>query len=361
MLNVQNRPQKIKDRSKSKSGYLKINRNLCNYPIARDAHTKLKNWRMGAKTGCWICPEPGTKFPHLELRLPADVDPNLRRWPDGFDVNVIFGLLRLGKVRGTCELEFRSNAEVLEALGFTVGGRQHQALTRALELLPVLSVCFYQWYVPKSKSHIRHIRRVLKPLIRPLERSPGRLHIKLNPEWLALTEDGYWVELPLALPNCAAQQNLILWLRTAKTYESEGVKLTKRESRRDLCRTIGVNHESRNTILGRTIKVVSEWFEQHRGSIDADVKDDGLITFAIEYPKISKPSSRKRDEIKPRVCHVTNNDLPSPDTEKPTPNPGRQKRVPLEPTTSRSLDLRGGSKHLQAHMRREKAIQETSQ
>ena len=52
-----------------KRGYAALNRNLCNYPLARDPRVRAR-WRRSARTGRWLCDLPGDG--RIQFRLPAD-------------------------------------------------------------------------------------------------------------------------------------------------------------------------------------------------------------------------------------------------------------------------------------------------
>ncbi len=76
-----------KRQRKLKPGYAAINKNLANYPIARDVRV-VTHWRRSKKTRRWLCDLPGD--PRIQYRLPSDY--KQRRCPTGFDVNVLFVL-----------------------------------------------------------------------------------------------------------------------------------------------------------------------------------------------------------------------------------------------------------------------------
>ena len=64
---------------------LQLRRNFMNYPLARSARTKSR-WRKD-RDGWW-CLLPGDD--RIELSVPSDANPSLRRCPTGFDMNVLF-------------------------------------------------------------------------------------------------------------------------------------------------------------------------------------------------------------------------------------------------------------------------------
>src|ERR1700693_1303316 len=73
-----------------------INRNFLNYPIARDPRVRLI-WEKSPKTGRWLADLPGNS--RIQLRLPENIDKCTKHCPTGFDMNILFALLRAAQTR----------------------------------------------------------------------------------------------------------------------------------------------------------------------------------------------------------------------------------------------------------------------
>ena len=153
---------------KLKPGYAALNKNLCNFPLARDPRVQAR-WRLSTKTKRWLCDLLGDG--RIQFRLPGNA--GKRRGPTGFDMQVLFLLLREARVRDTGELEFGSLASLLKALGAYVDSYNRRRLQDALELWSLLSISYREWYEPRRKIADRRgerIRKVLPPPIRRIER-----------------------------------------------------------------------------------------------------------------------------------------------------------------------------------------------
>ncbi len=276
---------------RTKPSYVQVNRNFCNFPLARDGRVRAE-WRRSKKTGRMWCEVPGER--RIRLRLDADADVDLRRLPTGFDVLVLLTLIRDAYVQGENVVEYASVAAVIRDMGLEPEQSRRQAVTASLDLWSALSIVHSAWY----SDGISGQRLVLPPPISRVHRSPGRLRIRLSPEWFDLGAK-YYVRVPTKLPTRAPLQNLILWLLTAPNNDPDpkigGGRLTQHKTRRQLCRTIGVNHGTRNEVLASTIDAATSWFEQQGGRLEC-MSVGGLMVFIIDDPK-----HRGRKKSQPRV------------------------------------------------------------
>jgi hypothetical protein len=287
--------------SDARPSYTQVNRNLCNFPLARDGHVRAQ-WCRSKKTGRLWCELPGEG--RIRLRLAANADSGLRRCPTGCDVAVLLVLLRAAHVRKATSVEYASVAAIMREMGLEPAQRHRRAVTDALALWSALGIIHDAWYEPGRKK----ARRVLPPPICGIDKSPRRMQVRLSPDWCDLAAC-FYVRVPHRLPLRAPLQNLILWLLTAPNNhpdpDSRG-RMTQKKRRRQLCRIIGVNHGTRNRVLAGTIAAAARWFEAQGGSLDY-LQEGEHVVFMVHDPKhrrARKPSvartRSKRAEATPR-------------------------------------------------------------
>jgi hypothetical protein len=116
------------------------------------------------------------------------------------------------------------------------------------------------------------------------------------------------VKVPRALPLRAPLQNLVLWLLTAVSDSEGAARITRRKTRRQLCRIIGVNHGTRNRVLARTIADAARWFEAQGGALDP-VFEGEYSVFIIKdpqhrgakRPRVQRVRSRRQEPTRPRA------------------------------------------------------------
>lgn len=281
----------MRDDGKTKRSFAAINRNLCNYPLARDARLKL-HWRRSKRTGRWLCDLSDGE--RLQLRLPEATPNQLLRWPTAFDVNVLFLLLNEAKKQGINEIEFSSYSSILNELDYSVEARNRRKLKDALALWSALMIWFERWRVPRQYRYIDSktgrpfdewrkgtrkvptndgmggevVRRQLPPPIQSVNADSGRICITVADEWCALGER-YFARVPLPLPRDAAAQNLLLCVMTSYFQHGEfGAKQSGVRRVRELCRAIGLDHRSRASKLRNALGNIMDWFKQHGGKLD---------------------------------------------------------------------------------------------
>jgi hypothetical protein len=221
MLNVAKARGNGKPESKTVDGpdipFLQLNKNYSNYPLARDARVGLL-WRK-LESGRWIADLPGN--PRIKLRLPKDVDEWLKRPLTGFDMKVLFALLRLSHMHDDRIVTLVSAAALLKDMKLNErDSRHHNRLKAALELWEKLSIRFRCWYDAncyggkrKPKPGQGRMDLILPPPIR-LTKSTNEFNVEIHAEWHKL-RDRFFVQVRLPLPTNEPQQNLILWRTTA--------------------------------------------------------------------------------------------------------------------------------------------------
>src|SRR5262249_41992739 len=181
-----------------------LNKNLCNYPIARSARTKGR-WRLDDH-GPW-CRLPGED--RIELAPPPGTPREKQRIPTGFDMSVLYRLLAAEQEAAPERVVrhlvfFRSRAAFLRELRLTKTQQNYRRLRKSLELWSRLSIHFVScrdrglkapWHVPPSKDHPegRRIAKDLPPPIRRFELRDQEIIVKLHEDWRDLAKpEGYF-------------------------------------------------------------------------------------------------------------------------------------------------------------------------
>ena len=118
-----------------KNGYAAINKNLLNYPLARSTRVHA-DWRRSKKTGRWLCDLPGDD--RIQVRLPSDFD--RPRVPTGFDMMLLFTLLKEIRVSKTDKVEFTSLTSLLKLIGVGDDSYNRNRLRDALDLWASISI-----------------------------------------------------------------------------------------------------------------------------------------------------------------------------------------------------------------------------
>lgn len=278
----------MRDRSKARPPFAPVNRNFCNYPLARDRHI-LTRWRQSRKTGRWLCDLKGDE--QIQLRLPAETTRHHRRCPTAFDLNILFALLATARFQKTNAISFVSFSALLDLVGYKPEARNRSKCKDSLLLWSTLSIRFMEWYAPNQAEyidqdgnvHARYMRgtrkrykadnlarRELRQLPPPITINSARnrpLRISINREWIELSQS-YFAKIPIPLPRDAAAQNLVVVILTSRQWRGDyGELQTHPRKVRPLCRKIGLEHNNRASKLRRTIASAQQWFKMHAGEL----------------------------------------------------------------------------------------------
>ena len=280
---------------KLKPGYAALNKNLCNYPLARDPRVQA-HWRLSTKTRRWLCDLLGDG--RIQFRLPGNA--GKRRGPSGFDMQVLFLLLREARVRDTAELEFGSLASLLKALGAYVDSYNRRRLQEALDLWSLLSISYREWYEPKSKSANAFARSCRLPSAA----LSGAVCVTITKEWREIAKR-FYAQVSLPLPPHAAAQNLVLCLATSgSNFDDEtGTDYKWKRSVRGLCEKLGLNHTTRGRVLDHAIGLAELWYAEREGLKLNVVRKDGEIIFYLTAMEESVEHQSTRSASVLRATH----------------------------------------------------------
>lgn len=261
-----------------------------NYPLARSARTKSR-WQKD-KDGWW-CLLPGDE--RIELSLPSDANPSLRRCPTGFDMNVLFRIfvaVQVAQPQRVERIDFASEAALLRELHLTAHDENRLHLRRSLHFWSKITIHFSKWY-----EEGRHSIVEFGPPIERTEYRGNRIVLTLNRRWVKLAAaKGYYAPLPFPLPTEAAAQNAILMLLTSKPEAAEeNFRATYERGRQWFYRKIGLRCETKK--LRRIAELMNDWLDERGGSViifDGHRADPGWdvrpgkVKFMFFWPKIPR-------------------------------------------------------------------------
>jgi hypothetical protein len=301
---------------------VRVSKNLCNYPLARDARQK-QHWRRSAPKGtCWYCELPGDD--RIQWWLPYNIDPQIRHCPTAFDINLLLRLLAHAQQHIAHKIRFGSHAEVLRLLQVPVNHRYRQHLRHALRLWRHLSLRHRHWHkVGQGAIPVK-----LAPPIERLFTQHG-LRLTLNRQWIRLGKD-YFSKIVLPLPNDAATQNLILLLschlreQCFIAPELDPLPEVQRfdmkpQSTRIYCDKIGLQRDERTRQLRRIIEGPARRYYEKQGiTLLGRFRGDKVgLTFLVE-PKPDTPAPAKAVPIKTdaAIPRLKMKEKPKPDKPK---------------------------------------------
>ena len=291
--------------------FVALNKNFCNYPLARDIRSRDWHWLRDPTTRRWHgnVYDAHKRNPRLELRFASDVDLACRRAPTGFEVNMLGLIMATAQRRNNASVTFNAQAEMLRALDHGIDTRNRELLQRALEFWQEITLRFGQWFRagPQQQAAMAAWARLAadvsgqgqtdgagvaaaRAFVCAQARRAGG-GASPNPDWLKL-HDAFFEKLPLPLPHDAASQNLVLAvLVSIKDREShQGVQdksviYARPRGYRQFCKTIGLNHSRRGQVLQRALVGGQDWFARNGGSLEYAIDDDDLIFFTIHKPR----------------------------------------------------------------------------
>jgi hypothetical protein len=277
---------------------MRVNKNLCHFPLARDARLRF-SWRR-LKSGAWFCDlSDDERDPRIRLVLPADAGEELRRAPTGFDTLVLFTLLAEVQLTGLGRLRFRDRAQLLRGAGLYPNARNRRRLRDALAYWSAVRTRFERWYVAREGHEVRR----MPPPVRCARRRGRALVVEIDGAWVSTAlEKAYFARVPLhLLTSAAADQNFLLWvlatplvpvnLRSPGDDADEWVNMTRPLSARRLCRKLGISHRHRNRTLAGAVARVGRLLRTGGGDVWCCMTNDaraatGRVRFLVKLPKI---------------------------------------------------------------------------
>jgi hypothetical protein len=267
-----------------------IDKNLLNYPVARD--TRVKH--------AWIKHETGRYFTDLGRRITlwfgADGD---RRCPNGFDVNLL--LLLLGELRrqDKAEITLPSLSAMIRAMGLAPDAANLRRLRASLTLWSTISIQFRNYYVATRRvvngevtsgkwMPGKNVDKTLPPPFRAVKLGRPQIRISISETWYKKHKRrkryGYRERVLLPLPMSAPAQNVVLTTLVSK----DG---SQKRRRRRYCRKIGVNHAARGRVLQHALATAIAYYSRTGGALKHE-SDGKFIRFGVAKPQFTprKPS-----------------------------------------------------------------------
>jgi len=271
-----------------------LNKNLMNYPVARDPRTPT-HWSKS--NGRWVAKLPLED--RILLTLPADAPENVKRVTSGFDLGVLLQLIAEVQRSGLATVDL-SNGELVRRMELEERSRYRQAVGASLQYLSWIGFEFDRWYIVGGKYE----RKVLPP---PIAAMKGQ-SITLHPDWMRLVlpqskrKRGYVERIWAALPLDAYEQNYhLMVLASAVKGQVEDIEFYYERGQSAFARKIGLSRKNRRPRLRAHSEKVEAWWSAHGGMLIAligrDVHRDrkippGKIGFRGVKPPVKGGPSR---------------------------------------------------------------------
>ena len=276
-------------RSEVFSTFVWIDKNLLNYPLARDSRVKHS----------WIQGPNGRYYTVLGRRITLWFGANAnRRCPNGFDVNLLF--LLLGEMRRQNkgpEITLASLSAVVRAMGLLPDATNLLRLRASLALWSTISVQFPNYYVPRRPAVKgkwvdgkitsgkwlpgKNVDKTLPPPLSAVKLGKPEITISISESWYKKHKSrkrvGYQARVLLPLPMSGPAQNVVLTTLTSK----EGGQPRRR---RRYCRTIGINHGTRGRVLENSLGAAIDYYSRMGGALKYQL-DGKFIRFGVAPPK----------------------------------------------------------------------------
>jgi hypothetical protein len=229
------------------------NRNLLNYPLARDRRCAL-HWE--STSDCWVCDLTGD----IQYRMPSGVEPDWLTAPSGFDMHVLLQILMLTRSKGRRDLRL-SLPDLMRAMDLAIDSDNRHRLRCALRLWANISIHYRRWY-----ARAKHRPHTLPPPIREIKPDGRYVAVTIDEAW---QWKGYYLPVPLPSPNDATAQNLVLNLLTQRD------KVVTRKWA-TVYRVAGLTNTERRRTLKRSLKLTKSWFEAHGGGLTYSLNPRGI-------------------------------------------------------------------------------------
>ena len=307
MTNIVGEAEGINPSAIGKRQFVRINKNFCNYPLARDPRVKL-HWRRHTDSRRWYARLPGDE--RITLWFPADGAARYRRCPSAFDMNVLFLLLAETRKQDSGKIAFPSYSAILRALSVGIDAKHLRQVEATLAFWSTVEIKFRNWYFAGERTDSGAYRpgrndvMWLPPPIKVFGRATntGRVRVRISEGWQN-PHKKFNERVPLPLPATAAAQNTVLCLLVSAVEPAREDRVTRPRRVPMFCSKIGLNHKTRNRVLANALDAAATWFERHGGKLDHVIKD-GEIVFVIQKPE-PKRSDWPRTKPEPAETQTT--------------------------------------------------------
>jgi hypothetical protein len=257
-----------------KPSFALIDKNLLNYPLARDCRVR-HHWVKGAKTG--------RNYTHLDDRITLSLPPNAEiRCPNGFDVNVLFILLAEARKQDGGKIDLPSLTAIVSKMGLGADASNLRRVRTSLTLWSTISIRFRNYYAarwrrPDTKKGVggTNVDRKFPPPINSLKIGRGQIRVSIHEDWREYHKK-YFERVPLPLPMPAAAQNVVLCTIVSMATGNQ-------RSVRKFCRKIGLNHTTRRRVLRNALQIAEQYYERNGGAL-SHVIEQKRIQFWIAKP-----------------------------------------------------------------------------
>jgi hypothetical protein len=263
--------------------FVRLNKNLANYPLARDPRAKAR-WFRSKRTDAWCADLPGDE--RIRLILPDDVDRSLRHLPTAFDMNVLALLSSEASRLKRDQISLQQN-QFLERLGLSAAsGSNRRRLESSLDYWATITIKFDKWYQRQQRDTL-----YLDPPVEDISITRTAFAVRISEQWWTLLNRSYFEIIPLPLPLDAATQNLVLMVLVSKTSKNQigpyNISFTRQLAR--FYGKIGLGHRNRRQRLHNAVEMAVDWFASNGGEFARRrVGEADSASFMITKPDISK-------------------------------------------------------------------------
>jgi hypothetical protein len=278
-MNAYNDSKKLQDQQAGEH-WLQISKNFCANPIAYAPRARAVFRRTPDNDyRCWASA-------NIALRIPLDSPKQLRRGPSGYDMKFLYWVLSMRVLRIENRLSMTTK-EMLERMGEQCTRWNYANLPRAIDYWQHMGMQFDRFYVPDDKKLKAgsYTSLSLGPPISVLNDGS----IAVNDDWEPLVPYTYYKRLPCTLSTEAYVQILTLLVADGRRASTR-----RFDSKRQLTRLLGINHEHRNEVLDRVIDDTSRWFAQHDGQLTHTVDRDGCLALTAQAKALPKLTRTKK-------------------------------------------------------------------
>jgi hypothetical protein len=287
-----------KDKHEVGGPFVAINKNLLNYPLARDKRSSEFQWQRGNKSNRWYGQVKDDD--RIKYRFDADTDSALLRPPTAFEINVLFLILGTAQHRKKDRVIFDSRSQMLKLLRYGADVDNLDRLDEALVYWAEVTITFGKWHFSKPRNKLWSLgppksSHFLPPPLKYCSQGKHKVTVTLAPAWADMVKLGFYEKVPLPLPRDAAGQNFVLCMLASEQSEF-GQTIGKPRRQRRLCRKLGINHSRRNQVFSNAVTSAGKWFAANHGELEIVQRYGKVLPISLKRPRRVIERRRRADK-----------------------------------------------------------------